>query len=145
MKFKALVIAVMALVSTAFAKEFVLEKIEMGGSVFVIDDEIMSKREVFREIEALPNDMKEDIDSRLVIYDELYLDTKQLVRNITEDFAKNYPNAKRQTKEITDTISKKETTYCLFTDIYGDYIFVMVIAYVGDDEWYMAVADTKER
>lgn len=145
MKLRSIVIVVMMAISPIFAKEYVLETLDNGYSVFVVDDEIMSKREVFREIESLPSELKAKIDERLVIYDELYLDTKQLVRNITEDFAKNYPDAKKMTKEITSTISKRDTTLCLFVDKYEDYYFVMMVGYVGDDEWYMAVAETKER
>lgn len=126
-----------------FAKSYELER-RTGYLAWISTfEESYNTMQLSIAIDALSEALKE-ADSRLRVKQENYYKTKQLIPNLEIEIFKISPDNEATSKEVTENISKGRVRVVMLMEFEDRDISMMVCIFAGDDEWYVAKADTKD-
>lgn len=128
---------------TSFAKSYELER-RTGYLAWISTfEESYNTMQLSTAIDALPKALKE-ADSRLKLKQGGYCKTKQLIPNLEIEIFKITSDAEDISDEVIENISKGKVRVVMLMEFADKNIIVLICIYAGDDEWYVAKADTKD-
>lgn len=124
----------MALVSTVFAKDFTLENEEQSQIFIRFDEDKWSQKEIIGVILGI-----DEVFGKFDLKPEegLFIKTKNLVE-VFEIMFEDYPDSK---KEVIKLIEKKKHQVVMVFEYDTSIVGFVLIAYIGDDEWYFNAAE----
>ena len=126
-----------------FAKSYELERRPGYLAWISTFEESYNTMQLSTAIDALSGALKE-ADNRLRVKQENYYKVKQFIPNLEIEIFKISSDAEATSKEVTENVSKGRVRVVMLMEFEDGDISMMVCIFAGDDEWYVAKADTKD-